>query len=83
MFPGLAQWVKDLALKWLWHRPAAVVPVQPLVWELPYATGVALKRKKNSTFHRDTYSKAIVKTPRRNIAKWSRDENTGCPGTRS
>ena len=21
--PGLAQWVKDLALLWLWHRPAA------------------------------------------------------------
>ena len=27
-------------------RPAAVAPIQPLVWELPYATGVALKKKK-------------------------------------
>ena len=23
LIPGLAQWVKDLALLWLWHRPAA------------------------------------------------------------
>ena len=25
--PGLAQWVKDLALLWLWHRLAAVAPI--------------------------------------------------------
>ena len=31
--------------EWLWHRPAAVAPIHPLAWELPYATGVALKRK--------------------------------------
>ena len=42
--PGLAQWVKDLVL--LWCRPAAVAPIWPLAWELPYATGVALKSKK-------------------------------------
>ena len=28
--PGLTLWVKDLALLWLWCRPAAVAPVQPL-----------------------------------------------------
>ena len=28
--PGLAQWVKDLALLWLWHRLAAVALNQPL-----------------------------------------------------
>ena len=32
-----------LALLWLWHRPAAVAPIQPLAWELPYAMGEALK----------------------------------------
>ena len=32
-------------LLWLWRRPGATVLVQPLVWELPYATGVAIKRK--------------------------------------
>ena len=56
--PGLAQWVKgsnvavsygaghrrssDLALLWLWCRPA----IGPLAWELPYAAGAALKSKK-------------------------------------
>ena len=36
----------DLALLWLWCRPAAAAPVQPLAWELPYATGAALKKQK-------------------------------------
>ena len=35
----------DLVLLWLW--PAAVVLTGPLAWELPYAAGAALKRKKN------------------------------------
>ena len=36
----------DLALLWLWHRPAAVAPIRPLAWEPPYAEGVALKKDK-------------------------------------
>ena len=40
--PGLAQWVKDLVLPWLWRRLAAAAPIQPLAWELPYAIGAAL-----------------------------------------
>ena len=44
--PGLAQQVKDLVLLWLWHSPAATVPIRPLVWELPQATGAALKGPK-------------------------------------
>ena len=44
--PGLTQWVKDLALLWLWCRLAAVAPTGPLAWEPPYAAGVALKRPK-------------------------------------
>ena len=36
----------DLALLWLWRRLAAAAPIQPLAWELPYATGVALKKAK-------------------------------------
>ena len=35
----------DSVLLWLWCRPASVALIQPLAWELPYATGVALKRK--------------------------------------
>ena len=37
--PGLSQWVKDLALLWCRRVPS-------LVWEPPYATGVAVKKKK-------------------------------------
>ena len=29
----------DPTLLWLWHRSAAVAPVQPLAWEPPYAMG--------------------------------------------
>ena len=36
----------DPALLWLWRRPAATAPTGPLVWEPPYAVGVALKRTK-------------------------------------
>ena len=62
LIPGLTEWVKDagiavsygvgcrrsldLALLRLWHRLAAAPPIQPLAWELPYATPVALKSKK-------------------------------------
>ena len=28
--PSLTQWVKDPALLWLWHRPAAVALIRPL-----------------------------------------------------
>ena len=30
---------------WLWFRPAAVALIQPLAWEPPYASGMALKRQ--------------------------------------
>ena len=59
--PGLYQWVKgsrvvvscgvgrrhgsDLALLWLWCRPAAAAQIGPLAWESTYAAGVALKDK--------------------------------------
>ena len=33
----------DLALLWLWHRPAAVALIGPLAWEPPYTMGVTLK----------------------------------------
>ena len=36
----------DPALLWLWCRKAATAPIGPLVWEPPYAVGVALKRQK-------------------------------------
>ena len=33
-------------LLWLWHRLAALAPIQPLAWELTYATDAALKSEK-------------------------------------
>ena len=36
----------DPVLLWLWCRPAAIAPIRPLAWELPYAAGVTLKRQK-------------------------------------
>ena len=44
--PGFAQWVKDLALLWLWYRLAAIAPIRLQAWEPPYAMGTALKGKK-------------------------------------
>ena len=38
----------DPGLLWLWYRSAAVAPIGPLAWELPYASGVALKSKKQT-----------------------------------
>ena len=32
---------------WLWYRPATIALIRLLAWEPPYATGVALKSKKN------------------------------------
>ena len=61
LIPGLAQWVKDPVLLWLWCRPVAAAPIRPLAWELPYAVNAALnlakdmsrlvsKAKQNKTF---------------------------------
>ena len=46
LIPGFPQWVKGPVLLWLWCRPVAVAPIQPLVWEHQYAAGVALKKDK-------------------------------------
>ena len=61
---GLTQWVKGSgiamsygvghrchlgsALLWLWSSPAAAALIQPLAWELPYVTGAALKKQKQT-----------------------------------
>ena len=36
----------DLALLWLWYRPASAAPILPLAWELPYAAGAKIKKRK-------------------------------------
>ena len=42
----------DLALLWLWHRPAAVALIS-LDWKLGYAVGVALKPKKKKKVYKN------------------------------
>ena len=42
---GLACWVGDPVLLWLWCRPAAVAPIQAPAWEPPCAPGATLKKK--------------------------------------
>ena len=43
----------DLALLWLWYRPAGTAPIQPLAWQLPCAVGAVLKKeKKKSSVHK-------------------------------
>ena len=46
----------ELALLWLWFRPAAVAPIGPLVWDPPYDVGVALKRPKKKRKEKERIS---------------------------
>ena len=52
----------DSTLLWLWCRPAAVVLTRPLLWELTYATGVALKSKKKKKKKKKKRKKEKLKT---------------------
>ena len=53
---------------WLWCRQAAVAPIQPLGWELLYATDVALKKQKTKT--KDVGAEGMTKCYR---PTWLRD----------
>ena len=48
MIPGLAPWVKDPTLLWLWcrPRPVATAPIGRLAWEHPHAAGAAQEMAK-------------------------------------
>ena len=77
LIPGLAQWVKflalpqavgrrcslDLLLLRLWCRPAATALTGPLAWELSYAADVALKKIKFN-----------LKKNFNNFKKWRREQ---------
>ena len=76
LVPGLAQWVKrfsgavswgrgrrhgsDLALLWRWHRPAAAAPIGSLSQELPYTTGVTLKRRQKLKFQKTKHPQNMM-----------------------
>ena len=55
----------DLALLWLWCRPAAVAPTQHLPWEPPYAASAALKsQKKKKTKNQKNQTPLPPKKPK-------------------
>ena len=56
----------DLALLWLWCRLAATAPIRPLAWEPQYATGAALKSKKEKRKKKDVACGVPV------VAQWKR-----------
>ena len=61
----------DPALLWLWRRPVATAPIQPLAWEPPYAAGAAQeiattttkdkkkKQKNQKTHHQNRSSQSL------------------------
>ena len=51
----------DLALLWLWCGPAATALIQPLTWELSYATGVALKRQNKQKPQQEKHLSVVLK----------------------
>ena len=63
----------DLALPWLWHRPAATAPIRPLALELPYATGAALKKAKREKKKKNNYERnteVIYEVRRPHLKGW-------------
>ena len=63
LIPGLPQWVKDLALLWLWCRLAAVALIPLLAWESPYAVHSALKSKKRKKKSRSSHRGLVLSKP--------------------
>ena len=60
--PGLAQWVNDLALLWLWYRLTVIAPIQPLAWELSICHGCRPKKKKGQNKKQKKKKKRQKKT---------------------
>ena len=59
----------DPALLWLWRRPVATAPIQPLAWEPPCAVGAAQDIATTTTTakdkrQKDKKNKKIKKDPR-------------------
>jgi len=51
---------------WLWCRVVAVVPIQPLAWELPYVVGATLKgqkKKKKKKKHSSCVWQNLLSSP--------------------
>ena len=53
-------WLRS-GVAWLWSRPAATAPIQPLAWERPCA--VALKRQKTKKKEKERKKESVFKAP--------------------
>ena len=53
----------DLALLWLWRRPAVTAPIRPLAWVPPYAAGVAQEMAKRQKKKKKKKKKIGVRGP--------------------
>ena len=51
----------DVALLWLWHRPAATAPIWPLAWECPYAMGITPKINDDDDNNNNNNNNTLVK----------------------
>ena len=60
----------DLALPWLWHRPATVALIHPLAWEPPYAMGVALKRQNKNKQTKSSRARVLERGMRGSVPGW-------------
>ena len=65
--PGLAPWVKDSGLLWLWCRPAAAGLIQPLAWEPPYVARAAPKKQQQQTRNMESCTRKLVTSPKREL----------------
>ena len=76
----------NLALLWLWHRPATAAPIQPLAWEPPYAVGMGLKRPPPSTTTTTTTKEREINPLKWYFlfsSRWGPGRLVGCPCSES
>ena len=64
----------DLLLLWVWYRLTAAAQIRPLAWELPYASGVALKRRGRKKGKKEEGRKeitSVTKTSEHLLKSWA------------
>ena len=76
----------DVAWLWVWCRPVATGPIEPLAWEHPYATDVTLKKqkkrkKKETNFIASRFVFLVTKQDILVVQKLAFVESTPCPST--
>ena len=75
----------DLALLWLWPRPAATALIGPLAWEPAYVLSVALKKKSKNKTNKQEQARLLSERNENNGGLLARKEqerrfrgDTGC-----